>query len=107
MEFDHLPERGRKVDNVMSMVWAGVSLMKLLKEIDKCEVVCANCHKIREHQRRELRRAASEELLEVDADVGTNPLADQQGCDNVGLADYLNHAPKSKRRDKHSKRSRY
>lgn len=49
MDFDHL-EDTEKVANVASM--AGWSLEKVEAEIAKCEVVCANCHRIRTHKRR-------------------------------------------------------
>ena len=42
LEFDH---RGDKVANIASMV--GWSTKRLTDEIAKCDVVCANCHKIR------------------------------------------------------------
>ena len=50
MEFDHA--RGTKVDNVARMVAS--SLARLRAELAKCDVVCANCHRVRTHQRRML-----------------------------------------------------
>lgn len=50
MEFDHVV--GKKVTEVSALAWTGCSLKRLQEEIDKCEVVCANCHKIRTHKRR-------------------------------------------------------
>ena len=47
MDFDH--GEGDKVGNVGSMKHR-VSLTRLQEEIDKCEVVCANCHRERTHQ---------------------------------------------------------
>jgi hypothetical protein len=48
MDFDHV--RGEKVENVARMLsW---SMEDILKEIAKCEVVCANCHRQRTHQRK-------------------------------------------------------
>jgi hypothetical protein len=45
MDFDHLdPET--KIDKVSSLVYRG-SKPLLLAEIAKCELVCANCHRIR------------------------------------------------------------
>ena len=44
LEFDH---QGDKDFNVSSMVGSAYSIDKIKKEIDKCEVVCANCHKRR------------------------------------------------------------
>jgi len=42
-DFDHV--RGEKIRNVGLMACA--ALDRLLAEIHKCEVVCANCHRIR------------------------------------------------------------
>jgi hypothetical protein len=50
MDFDHL-EDFEKLGNVASMA-VGVSLVRLLAEIEKCEIVCANCHRIRTFNRR-------------------------------------------------------
>lgn len=49
MQFDHV--RGHKVRSVSEMAWAAVSIEKLQIEIDKCEVVCANCHALRTYSR--------------------------------------------------------
>jgi len=48
MEFDHMP--GTKEHNVSGMGWRGMS--RIINEIDKCDVVCANCHRKREWERR-------------------------------------------------------
>lgn len=42
LEFHH---QGDKESNVADLVSDGVSIKKLLLEIEKCIVVCANCHK--------------------------------------------------------------
>ena len=45
MEFDHLDPTEKKfgISNMMrDYIW-----VQILKEVDKCEVVCANCHRIR------------------------------------------------------------
>lgn len=48
MEFDHV--RGEKRGNVGAMnSWSSATV---LKEIEKCDVVCANCHRVRTAQRR-------------------------------------------------------
>ena len=44
LEFDHLRD---KVADVSVLAREGYSLEKVKKEIDKCEVVCANCHRRR------------------------------------------------------------
>lgn len=45
LEFDHRPEH-RKLDNVYRVLKKyGIDMA--WKEIAKCDVVCANCHKIR------------------------------------------------------------
>lgn len=51
MQFDHLPERGKKLMNVAKLRGGGYSERKILAEIAKCEVVCSNCHAERTHRR--------------------------------------------------------
>lgn len=47
MDFDHV--RGKKSFNMG--VGANKSLANLMTEIDKCDVVCANCHRARTFRR--------------------------------------------------------
>ena len=49
MDFDHV--RGEKVANVSS-IWSRKSWEAVLEEVAKCEVVCANCHRLRTWSRR-------------------------------------------------------
>ncbi len=49
MQFDHV--RGKKMANVANLVRSGCR-NKAMEEIEKCEVVCANCHADRTHKRR-------------------------------------------------------
>jgi hypothetical protein len=49
-EFDHV--HGEKVANIADMVHQSYSLSAIKDEIRKCEVVCANCHRVRTHDRR-------------------------------------------------------
>ncbi len=49
MDFDHV--RGVKVDDISRMVRVRVGERRLQAEINKCDVVCANCHRERSHQR--------------------------------------------------------
>ena len=44
LEFDHV--RGVKAGNISKMLGA-VSRERLLEELEKCDIVCANCHRIR------------------------------------------------------------
>ena len=54
LEFDHI--KGEKVNNVSTGATFGWSLKKLQKEIDKCEIRCANCHRRITHLRRLLKQ---------------------------------------------------
>jgi len=49
LEFDHV--NGKKINNVSTMVSCGWSLDSIKNEINKCEIVCANCHRIRTFSR--------------------------------------------------------
>ena len=45
MDFDHLRDKRRGCDPA-SLLGKGVSWARLQKEIDKCRVLCANCHRV-------------------------------------------------------------
>jgi len=47
MQFDHV--RGKKSFNIGNV--KGISLKRLLIEVEKCDLVCANCHAERTHMR--------------------------------------------------------
>jgi hypothetical protein len=47
MDFDHV--RGEKVADISKMLLRSTDLLH--DEIAKCDVVCANCHRIRTHRR--------------------------------------------------------
>lgn len=49
MDFDHRPGTVKSID-VARLVSQGPAIM--LEEIEKCDLVCSNCHRIRTHQRR-------------------------------------------------------
>lgn len=49
MDFDHV--RGKKSFTLGSL--NGQGLQTVIKEIKKCDVVCANCHRIRTHKRKQ------------------------------------------------------
>ncbi len=50
MDFDHVA--GDKLDVIWGMRMRTESREAIKAEIDKCEVVCANCHRARTHARR-------------------------------------------------------
>lgn len=43
LEFDHI--RGNKIDSVSNLVRKGCARKTIIKEINKCQILCANCHK--------------------------------------------------------------
>ena len=49
LEFDHV--RGTKVAPVSTMVGNGYAIVRIDKEIAKCEVRCANCHRRRTYDK--------------------------------------------------------
>jgi len=52
MDFDHL-NPALKIKNVSQM--RGCTIEQVQAEIEKCQVVCANCHRVRTHGRRPMR----------------------------------------------------
>lgn len=49
MDFDHI--EGRKVASVSGMARGNASWKRVLAEIAKCDLVCANCHRVRTARR--------------------------------------------------------
>lgn len=49
MDFDHV--RGTKFEIVSKLTGRLFSIKRLLEEVEKCDVVCANCHRIRTAKR--------------------------------------------------------
>lgn len=49
MDFDHLEDKKYKLAD---MIQHGYDLPAVQNEIDKCEVVCSNCHRQRTHTRK-------------------------------------------------------
>lgn len=43
LEFDHV--RGKKLHNISDMVRNAATIRRIIAEIKKCEVRCANCHR--------------------------------------------------------------
>lgn len=50
LDFDHV--RGQKIRTISRMIYGGDSLTTIREEIEKCEVRCANCHRIKTAERR-------------------------------------------------------
>ena len=54
LEFDHIGVKAMDISRAIRNCW---SEENLLKEITQCEVVCANCHRIRTADRAETWRS--------------------------------------------------
>lgn len=52
LDFDHVI--GTKCFNIGEAIAGTYSLEKLLEEINKCEIVCSNCHRVRTKRRRNI-----------------------------------------------------
>lgn len=52
LDFDHV--KGKKIGSISYGIKSSWPIEKLLTEIDKCEVRCANCHRIVTYERRKL-----------------------------------------------------
>lgn len=49
LDYDHV--RGEKIQSISKAITLAWSVERVLKEIDKCELVCAICHRRRTHTR--------------------------------------------------------
>ena len=56
LEFDHV--HGIKFKNISDMICEAYSIKKIQEEIDKCEIRCANCHRIVTYERRDTTQRA-------------------------------------------------
>lgn len=70
MDFDHI--RGKKKGNIGSC-GGGWATSTLRKEIEKCDVVCANCHRERTYQRHIRRSSNGRASASKTEDVGSIP----------------------------------
>lgn len=66
LDFDHLKD---KVKSVSILARVPVSIEKLKKEIDKCEVRCSNCHRIKTYERAGWQYAPLTQLVEYNCEV--------------------------------------
>lgn len=62
LEFDHLPEFDKKFDVARAVCGSTRSWKAIQLEIDKCEIVCANCHRVRTGIRGNFQRAIATRL---------------------------------------------
>lgn len=51
MDFDHVPERGKKIKSISRMVKENAPKERILQEIEKCDLVCVLCHNKRTRER--------------------------------------------------------
>lgn len=51
MDFDHR-DPSTKYKGISEMVGTGYKLDRILEEIEKCDLICSNCHRIRTYNRR-------------------------------------------------------
>lgn len=51
MQFDHLPSFKKNIE-IWEIIAKGWAKSRVLEELAKCELVCANCHALRTHRRR-------------------------------------------------------
>ena len=52
LDFDHV--KGKKRGNIGRLKIGANSIKYLQEEIDKCEIRCSNCHRIKTHERRNM-----------------------------------------------------
>jgi len=54
MDFDHMPGETKsfEISRYGQRIATPERVSKVMKEIDKCQLVCANCHRVRTQERR-------------------------------------------------------
>ncbi len=61
LDFDHV--KGNKVNNISNLVRNATSLNNIISEIEKCEIRCANCHRIVTYERRKINQLKKSNTL--------------------------------------------
>lgn len=56
LDFDHLPGKGKRL---CISAMRSLSMSIILSEVEKCEIVCANCHRVRTAARRAANRVGN------------------------------------------------
>ena len=59
LEFDHLPQYQKSFNISRALAGSTRSWKSILEEINKCDIVCANCHRIRTQIRGNYKRYKS------------------------------------------------
>jgi hypothetical protein len=72
MQYDHIG--GDKEGDISNAVNQGWGKTRILEEIAKCELVCANCHATRTHMRRQALLAQKVERTPEKGEVGSSSL---------------------------------
>jgi len=52
LDYDHVPGRGKKINDVSKLVRLGYAREKIIQEIQKCDLLCKNCHAMRTYKRK-------------------------------------------------------
>jgi L-lactate utilization protein LutB len=84
LDFHHL---GDKVETIANMIRQAVSISKLQQEIDKCEVLCGNCHR-RHHHSETDRFSDYSNQARVDKLNWFREYLSRQSCVECGLDDH-------------------
>jgi len=74
MDFDHII--GEKTATISDLVRREYSLVHVLAEIEKCELVCANCHRVRTHLRLVATRIESVQIQLIELENAAGDVLD-------------------------------
>jgi hypothetical protein len=55
LQFDHR-DPNSKLKGISTLVGGGWSLKRVLEEVEKCDVICANCHMIKHYEDKAMNR---------------------------------------------------
>lgn len=82
LDFDHIDPKNKKM-NISKMISSRRSWKNILKEIEKCQVLCVNCHRMKDNQIKPLKN--ERDKFRYNQRLKINEYKEKIGCNQCGF----------------------